>query len=228
MRRLEFRFRKKSKNSYAIVENIIENLRRMYNDLNCRFIVVNQFRDLKIKKNNFIDFWAKFQKLFEKLKYINDHFFEKFFHKLISIYQKHLSMKCDNVTDLYDLTIVMKKTTKKWKIVKNIEIKSQRYQIAMNVDVVKNIDVYIDTKIFATSNVILQSDSFNRSLISFAFRVICTSNSNSIKKKTMIEKRFFNCNKIEHIVKNCSKSKTIKINEIVKKMKKFDEKSKKK
>ena len=42
----------------------------------------------------------------------------------------------------------------------------------------------------------------------------------------MIEKRYFNYNEIRHIVKNCSKSKMIKINEIVKKMK-FDENSKK-
>ena len=44
------------------------------------------------------------------MKYIDDHFFEKFIHKLTSIYQKHLSMKCDKITDLYNLTILMKKT----------------------------------------------------------------------------------------------------------------------
>ena len=38
------------------------------------------------KKKNFIDFWIEFQRLFEELKHINDHFFEKFIDKLISIY----------------------------------------------------------------------------------------------------------------------------------------------
>ena len=97
----------------------------------------------------------------------------------------------------------------------------------MNVDSTKNIDVHIDMKIVAISNMILQSGSFNRSLISIVFRVTRTSNFDSIKKKTMIEKRCFNCNEIKHVVKNCSKSKTIKINKIVKKMK-FEKNSKKK
>ena len=97
----------------------------------------------------------------------------------------------------------------------------------MNVSNTKNIDVQIDMKIVAFLKIMLQFNSFNRSLISFVFRTIRTPNSDSIKEKTMIEKRCFNCNKIKHIVKNCFKSKMIKMNEIVKKMK-FDENSKKK
>ena len=113
LHRLKFRFRKKFKNLYIIAENIIKNLRHMYDNLNRCFIAVNQFRDLRMKKTNFIDIWTEFQRLFKKFKHTNDHFFEKFIHKLISIYQKHLSMKCDNVTDLYVLTVVIKKTIEK-------------------------------------------------------------------------------------------------------------------
>ena len=227
LRSLEFRFRENLKNSYSIVAEIIENLRRMYDDSNRRFHAVNQFRDLKMRENNFIDFWSNFQKLIEKLKYFNDHFLKKFIDKLFSSYQKYLSIKCDKVIDLYELTVVVKKTTEKWKIVENIEIKTQRYQTAMNVNAVKVTDIQIDMKNAANLKIILQSNLFNRSLISFVFRVIRTSDFDPIKKKTMIEKRCFNCNEIEHIVKNCSKSKMIKMNEIVKKMK-FEKNSKKK
>ena len=97
----------------------------------------------------------------------------------------------------------------------------------MNVSNTKDIDVQISMKTNAFSKIMLQSDSFNRSLTSFVFRTIRTPDSDPIKEKTMIEERCFNCNEIEHIVKNCPKSKMIKINEIVKEMK-FDENSKKK
>ena len=97
----------------------------------------------------------------------------------------------------------------------------------MSVDAIKNADAQIDMKIVAISKMILQSNSFNRSLILFAFRVIPTPDLDPIKEKTMVEKRCFNCNEMKHIVKNCPKSKTVKINEIVKKMK-FEENSKKK
>ena len=224
---LKSRFRQKFKNSYAIVEDFIENLRRMYDDFNRRFTTVNQFRDLKMKKNNFIDFWTDFQRLFEKFEFFENHFFEKFIHKLTSIYQKHLSMKCDKIINVYHLAILIKKTIEKWKIAENIEIKTQRYRIAMNVNNTKSTDVQISMKANAFSKIMLQFDSFNRSLTSFVFRMTRTPNSDFIKKKTMIERRCFNCNEIEHIVKNCLKPKMIKINEIVKKMK-FDENSKKK
>ena len=227
LRRLKFRFCNNVRNFYFIAENIIKNLRRMYDDFNCRFIAVNHFRDLKMKKNNFTDFWVDFQQLFKKLEYTENHFFEKFIHKLTLIYQKHLSVKCDKVIDVYDLTVLIKKTIKKWKTAKNIKIKTQQYWAAMNVNIMKNTDVQIDMKTIAISNVVLQSNSFNRSLILYVFCVIRTSNPDSIKKKTMIEKRCFNCNEIKHIVKNCSKPKTIKINEIVKKIK-FEKNSKKK
>ena len=56
LRRLKFRFRKNVKNFYFIVENIIKNLHCMYDDLNRRLTVVNQFCDSRMKKNNFINF----------------------------------------------------------------------------------------------------------------------------------------------------------------------------
>ena len=86
----------------------------------------------------------------------------------------------------------------------------------MNVSNAKDINVQIDIKIAAILKIILQSNSFNWSLILFVFCVIGTPNSDSIKEKTMFEKRCFNYNEIEHIVKNNSKSKMIKMNEIVK------------
>ena len=121
--------------------------------------------------------------MFEKFEYTKNHFFEKFIHKLISIYQKHLSMKYDKITDLYYLTVVIKKTIEKWKIAKNIEMKTQRYRTTMNVSNTKNTNVQIDMKIAAISKIILQSNSFNRSLILFVFCVIRTSDFDSIKKK---------------------------------------------
>ena len=135
-------------------------------------------------------------------------------------------MKYDKIIDVYELTILIKKIIEKWKTAKNIKIKTQRYWIAMNVNNTKNIDVQIDMKIAAFSKIMLQFNSFNRLLISFVFRTIRTLNSDFIKKKTMIKNRCFNCNEIEHIVKNCLKSKIIKMNEIVKKIK-FNENSKK-
>ena len=56
LRRFESKFRNKIKNSYRKIKNIIENFNRIYDDLNCRFIVVNVFRDFRMKKNNFKEF----------------------------------------------------------------------------------------------------------------------------------------------------------------------------
>ena len=53
--------------------------------------------------------------MFKKFKYTENHFFEKFIHKLILIYQKHFSMKCDKIIDLYVLTAVIKKNERKIK-----------------------------------------------------------------------------------------------------------------
>ena len=165
--------------------------------------------------------------MFEEFEYTEKKIFEKFIHKLTLIYQKHLSVKCDKTIDVYDLTILIKKTIEKRKTAENIKIKTKRYRVAMNVSNTKNINVQIDMKIAAAPKIILQSKLFNRSLILFVFRTMRTPNPDPVKKKTMIEKRCFNCNKTGHIVKNCPKSKMIKINEIVKKMK-FDKNSKKK
>ena len=50
LRSFEFCFRENFKNSYLIVAEIIENLRFIDDNLNHYFNVINQFRDLKIRK----------------------------------------------------------------------------------------------------------------------------------------------------------------------------------
>ena len=74
-----FVFRQKFKNSYAIVENIIENLRRMYDDFNHRFIAVNQFRDLKMKKKQFHRFLNRFSTIVRKIRIFRKSFFRKIY-----------------------------------------------------------------------------------------------------------------------------------------------------
>ena len=59
-RRLESRFREDSRSLYLSADVIVEDLRRIYNDSNRRLTTINVLRELRIKNNNFIDFWAKF------------------------------------------------------------------------------------------------------------------------------------------------------------------------
>ena len=109
-RRLEPRFREDSRNSYLSANAIVEDLSRMYDDSNRQLTTVNALRRLRMKDNNFIDFWAEFQRLTAELKYSDEHFREKFIHKLSPFYQKHLSVKFDKTSDLYDLASIVKKT----------------------------------------------------------------------------------------------------------------------
>lgn len=222
LRRLEPKFRKKTKKFYRTVNEIVENLRCMYENFNRHFIAVNFFRDFRMKENVFIDFWIEFQKLFENFEYNDDHLFKKFIHKLFFAFQKHFSMKCDKTIDFYDLTSMMKKTTERWRIVEIIEKKSVRYKNAMIKTHSSDAFFFENSKfrIIERNSIFAVSTSITAKqfrLIIFEFvQIVRTSNLDFVKKKRMIKSRCFNCHEIKHIAKNCIVSKLIKMNEIKK------------
>ena len=222
-RRLKLRFREDFKNFYSSVDVIVEDLRRMYDDSNRRLTAINALREFRMKRDNFTDFWTKFQRLTAELKYSDDHLREKFIYKLPPLYQKHLSIEFDRTPNLYNLTSTVKKTINRWKTADTVKNRISEYKITIANDVITDYvtsgstNQKINNREVISSTPVMPVNTYNRALISFVQRR--TPNSDSTKEKIMTEKRCFNCDETGHIVKNCIKPKAVKLNEIVKKVK---------
>ena len=219
LRRLEPRFRENSKNSYPSADAIVENLRRMYGDSNRRLTAVNFLRGLRMKGNNFIEFWAEFQRLTAELEYSDEHLREEFIHKLSPLYQKHLSVEFDKTPDLYDLASTVRKTADRWKAADNIENRISEYKTTIASDVTTgyvtsgSTSQKVSSREMTPSTPVVPVNTYNRALTPFVQRR--PPNPDPTKEKIMAEGRCFNCGETGHIVKNCTKPKAVKLNEIV-------------
>ena len=223
LRRLEPRLRDKAKNPYRKAKEIIEDLRRMYGDSNRRLTAANAFRDLRMKGNNFNDFWAEFQRHSSELDHSESHLLEEFIHKLSPALQKHLSVDCDEAKDLYELADKVRKTTDRWRTADGIEAKSARYKAALarpNASEGTTTDTKTRNNSRAPSTPASGSapSASTRLLTPATARSTRSPNPDPVKERSMVEGRCFNCGEVGHIAKECTLPKIVKLNEIVKEL----------
>ncbi len=219
------RLNKNFSRRYLIINEIFENLKRVYVDLNKMQTTMNAFIQL-IQINKYVEFhvfWNEFQRFMIEMNLL-DHFLlielkRKMFYKL----QNVIFIEFNIIDDIYEL-------------VQQTQLKENHYK---RIDDAKfqrrsNAIVTIETKIAInrTMSIITISISINEKIEStFAESIIWnlnqyhfsnsrtsntlrTFNLDSIKKEFMKTKKCFNYDESNHFNKNCSKFRKFKVVEM--------------
>ncbi len=219
------RLNKNFSRRYLIVNEIFENLKRVYVDLNKMQTTMNAFiRLTQINKYaKFHVFWNEFQRLMKEMN-LSEHFLlvelkRKMFYKL----QNVMSSEFNIIDDIYELT---RQTQLKKNHYKRIDdAKSRRRSNAIAT-------IAIETKIAIsrTMSIITISISinekveqisaktiiwnFNQFRISTSQVIFKTFNLDSIKEKLMKAEKCFNCDESNHLNRDCSKFKKFRVAEM--------------
>jgi hypothetical protein len=218
------RLNKNSSRRYLTVNEIFDDLKKIYVDLNKMQTTMNIFIRLTQmnKYAKFHVFWNEFQRLMKKMN-LSKHFLlielkRKMFYKL----QNVMSFEFNIIDDIYEL-------------IRQIQLKENHYKRIDDVKSRKRFDAVITVKIETkttinkTMNIITISISINEKtkqkfaktmiwnfnqLRTSISRIIKTLNLDSIKKKLMKENKCFNCDEFDHLSRDYSKSKKFKIVEM--------------
>ncbi len=210
---------------YLIVDEMFENLKRIYSNSNKMQTTMNAFtRLIQIDKYaKFHVFWNKFQRLMKEMN-LSKHFLlielkRKMFYKL----QDVMSSKFNIIDDIYELT---RQTQLKENHYKRIDdAKSRRRSNA-----VATIEVETKAAISRTVSITTISTSINEKVeqisaetttwnsnqfrISTSRVIFRTFNFDSTKEKLMKADKCFNCDESNHLNRDCSKLRKFKIAEM--------------
>ncbi len=217
------RLNKNFSRRYLIVDEIFENLKRVYVDLNKMQTTMNAFiRLTQVDKYvEFHVFWNEFQRLMIEMN-LFDHFLlielkRKMFYKL----QDVMFIEFNIIDDIYELA---RQTQLKENHYKRIDdAKSRRRssaaatietKAAINRTVsITTISISINEKLeqISTETTIWNSNQFR---ISTSRVISRTSNLDSIKEKFMRADKCFNCDESSHFSRDCSKLKKFKVAEM--------------
>jgi hypothetical protein len=211
MKHLASRFKKDSIKSFLIAEEIFDDLNRMFDDFNKKVNVLKTYRRLKQVKINkkFHTFFAEFQRLTSDSKIYDETILLKDLkNKMFWDLQKTLTSNIYKAIDLYKFVRLCQFTDQTLKDV-NSKIKNV------------NRDDY--EKSISRSNANYQESSRDQSNTSRSRSQ--TSTSFRIINQTLIEKQvnafsFYNCEKSEHLIRNCKTSKKLNSNNFVRKIEK--------
>ncbi len=222
---ISIRLNKNSARRYLIVDEIFDDLKRIYADSNKMQTTMNAFTRLtQINKYaEFHVFWNEFQRLMKEMN-LSKHFLlielkRKMFYRLQNVMFSEFNI----IQDIYELARLTQLKENHYKRID--DVKSRRRSTAV-------VTIEIETKavINRTVNIITISISinekaeqisakttiwnFNQFRIS-TFRVISrTFNFDSIKKKLMKTDKCFNCDESNHLNRDCSKFKKFRIVEM--------------
>jgi hypothetical protein len=219
------RLNKNFSRRYLNVNEIFENLKRVYVDLNKMQTTMNAFiRLIQIKKYvEFHVFWNKFQRLMIEMNFF-DHFLlielkRKMFYRLQNVMFSEFKI----VQDIYELTRLIQlkenhykriddvKFRKRSNAVVTIEIET-KFAIIRSMSII-TISISINEKVeqISTRTTIWNFNQFRISTSRVTFR---TSNFDSIKKKFMKADKCFNCDESSHFNRDCSKFKKLRVVEM--------------
>jgi hypothetical protein len=210
---------------YLIVNEMFDDLKRIYADSNKMQTTMNAFTRLtqENKYAKFHVFWNEFQRLIKKMN-LSKHFLlielkRKMFYKL----QNVMSSKFNIVQNIYELTRLTQlkenhykriddvKSRKRSNAVVTIEIETKT-AISRTVNIT-TISISINEKIeqISAETTIWNSNQFRISTSRVTFK---TSNFDSTKKELMKANKCFNYNESNHFSRDCSKFKKFKIVEM--------------
>ncbi len=219
------RLNKNFSRRYLIVNEIFENLKRVYVDFNKMQTTMNAFiRLTQVNKYvKFHVFWNEFQRFMIEINLL-DHFLlielkRKMFYKL----QNVIFIKFNIIDDIYKLArqtqlkenhykrVDDAKSRRRSSVITTIETKAA---ISRTMSIT-TISISINEKI---ESIFAESTVWNlnqyRSSNSWTSNILRTFNLDSIKEEFMKKKKCFNCDKSNHFNKNCSKSRKFRIVEM--------------
>jgi hypothetical protein len=223
------RLNKNFSRKYLIVNEIFEDLKRVYIDFNKMQTTMNAFIWLtQIKKYvDFHIFWNEFQRFMIEMNLL-DHFLlielkKKMFYRL----QNVMFSKFNIVQDIYELARLIQLKENHYKRIDDVKSRKRS-----NAIVTATVEIETKATINRTINIIMISISINekvesifiestvwnlnqyRSSNSRTSNTLRTSNLDSIKEELMKTRKCFNCDESNHLNKDCSKSKKFKIVEM--------------
>ncbi len=217
------RLNKTSARRYLIVDEMFENLKRVYADSNKMQTTMNAFTRLTQidKYAKFHVFWNEFQRLMKEMN-LSEHFLlvelkRKMFYKL----QNVMFFEFNIIDDIYELTrqtqlkenhykrIDDAKSRRRSNAVATIEIETKA-AISRTVSITT---ISINEKVEQTSaeTTIWNSNQFRISTSRVTSR---TSNLDSTKEKLMKADKCFNYDESNHLSRDCSKLRKFKVAEM--------------
>jgi hypothetical protein len=205
------RFKKNSIKSFLIVEEIFDNLNRMFDDFNKKVNVLKTYKRLKQVKMNkkFHTFFAEFQRLASDSKiYDETILLEDLKNKMFWDLQKTLTLNIYKVIDLYEF-------------VRFCQFIDQTSRDVNNKSKNVNRDEYEESNSISKDNANNQ-ESFRNQSNAFKFR-FQTSTSSRVFNQASIEEQVnafhcYRCAKSDHIARNCDNSKKFNSNSFVREM----------
>jgi hypothetical protein len=210
MKHLTSRFKKDSIKSFLIVEKFFDDLNRMFDDFNKRVNVLKTYKRLKQVKTNkeFHIFFAKFQRLTSDSKIYDEAILLKNLKdKMFWDLQKTLTSDIYKITDLYEFVRLCQFIDQ---IFRDVDNKTRNF----------NRDDY--EKSISRININNQESFRDQNTSRFRFQ---TSASFRVINQTSIEKQVnafncYNCEKLEHLIRNCKVFKKLNSNNFVREIEK--------
>jgi hypothetical protein len=210
---------------YLIVDEMFENLKRIYADSNKMQTTMNAFTRLtQINKYaKFHVFWNEFQRLMKEMNLSKHFLFIEFKRKMFYKLQNVMSSEFNIIDDIYKLTrqtqlkenhykrIDDAKFRRRSNAVVTIEIETKT---AINRSVsITTISISINEKVEQSSveTTIWNSNQFR---ISTSWVTFKTLNFDSTKEKLMKTDKCFNCDESSHLNRDCSKLRKFRIAEM--------------
>ncbi len=210
MKHLASRFKKNSIKSFFIAEEIFDNLNRVFDDSNKRVNALKTYRRLKQIKTNkeFHTFFAKFQRLTSDSKIYDEAILLKDLKdKMFWNLQKTLASDIYKTIDLYEFARLCQFIDQTLRDVDNKTRNSNRddYEESISRVNINNQESSRD-----------QNTSRSRSQTSASSRVI---NQISIEEQVNAF-NCYNCEKFEHLIRNCKASRKFNSNNFVREIEK--------
>ncbi len=210
---------------YLIVNEMFENLKKIYADSNKMQTTMNAFtRLIQINKYaKFHVFWNEFQRLMKEMNLSKHFLFVELKRKMFYKLQNVMSFEFNIIDDIYELTrqtqlkenhykrIDDAKSRRRLNAATTIEIETKA---AINRTVsIFIISISINEKVeqISAETTIWNFNQFRISTFRVAFR---TFNFDSIKKKLMKADKCFNCDESNHLNRDCSKFRKFRVAEM--------------
>ncbi len=219
------RLNKTSARRYLIVNEMFENLKRVYANSNKMQTTMNAFtRLIQINKYaKFHVFWNEFQRLMKKMNLSKHFLLVEFKRKMFYKLQNVMSFEFNIIDDIYELTrqtqlkenhykrIDDAKSCRRLSAIVTIEIET-KIAISRTMSII-TISISINEKI---KQIFVETTTwnFNQFRISTSWVNLKTLNLDSIKEKLMKADKCFNCDESNHFNRDCSKFRKFKIAEM--------------
>jgi hypothetical protein len=219
------RLNKNSARRYLIVDEIFDDLKKIYANSNKMQTTMNAFtRLIQINKyTEFHVFWNEFQRLMKKMN-LSKHFLlielkKKMFYRLQNVMFSEFNI----VQDIYELTRLTQLKENHYKRID--DVKSRKRSSAVVIVEIETKTTISRTMSITTISISINNKieqifvettiwNFNQFRISTSRVIFKTSNLDSIKKKFMKAEKCFNCDESNHFNRDCLKFKKFRIAEM--------------